>query len=212
MTEETPALKSPEDEIKRLTEDNEQLQAQLDERERALASLHSDLIRSLPAEAVVETIARQQTDALSYHLSKARADNQRLKNELKRLQDLLAQREHKIGELNLRIEELESQPAGNESPEDITELLSKDGMGELVDGIESESRPSMPRELRDLIKFLARHNRVKITDASVMLDLDKPKVKQMVDLLRRKNLVSGGVEMHSTVIASERLLKLSRKL
>ncbi|HHQ44540.1 MAG TPA: hypothetical protein ENN13_00195 [Candidatus Altiarchaeales archaeon] len=198
-----------------------ELEAELVRREQWIASLQEDAVRSMNPEDIIAGIERQQIQSLSYHLMRENRKNIELQAKVREIEKKLGEKEREVNNIKIKLseglEDFDFEVSGKAKKGgqaiDICEIIPEEEVMELfkIDTSKKEKRKA-PDELRELVKFIAKHKNVKIADAAIVLKMDKDRVKKLADCLRAKNLVVGGETLDSTVSATKALLDVAGRL
>lgn len=196
---------------KELEKEIERLEGEILKREQMITNLQSRLSTRVNPEDVAQLISFQQIESLKDHLTRAQRRSweleERLENSRKRNEEL----ERKVNNLQIKVREYESgRFNAHADMMDEAEI----GDGELDDLFELDK--AQPRESRSpgkrLVKLLAKHERMKVADAAVFMEMDKTELLKLAHKLRRKGLVEGGKSDNDVIEATRKLKRLSRRL
>ncbi|MBD3262093.1 MAG: hypothetical protein GF334_10590 [Candidatus Altiarchaeales archaeon] len=191
--------------VAQLEAENKALKVQLQNTEQGLADLQEERIRAVDPRGEIEAISLQQIQALTGHLLRLRQKNQQLLKQIQLAEKAIAEKNRELKA------QKEHQKPKQKTELDLEALFEADDR-ELKKTLFGGGGMKVSLEFKDFISFLSRHKRVKIADAALLLDVDRSRVKKWVDFLRSMDFISGGVEIHSTVVAKPKLNLLLRKL
>ena len=165
--------------------------------ENQLTEWHKRTLDSIQPGPTIDLIMREQINSLTYHLLKSQQRIQELESEL------VKARKELEGMKNIFTPskpgpdkpEAKHEPLAEDSTAgqriSASELLSEEELAELL-GMEKVHEAFKRREsktIKDLIDLLIRLQRVKVVDASILLNVDKGLINVWVEKLKSKNLV-----------------------
>jgi len=202
--------------------------------EKDLAALQDRIIGKLSPEELASTIHAQQLDSLTYHLLKCRQRISELEAELKskdsKLEAELKSKDRELEKARETMESLEDEMDSkrvefeelkegyeSEKPEPAGQRTSAAGMvsdeelDELLESVVSERPRLRPkaskRTFRDFVRLLRRMERIKLFDASLLLDMSQEEVLKWAGKLEGKGYVAVEGGRHDRMlIATKKLL------
>jgi len=198
--------------------------------EEELAAWQKKAIESMPPEQLAETVQAQQMESLSYHLAKSQKVIEDLNQRLIRKDKELAEAVENIKYLESQIEAARKsvERAGAEKRQMAGELARFQEKEHIPRGLAYEAMPSdsdfdsilgvdgggpakpkeNPKTIRDFLQLMKRINRVKLLDATILLDVDAKVVsrwaQQMAD---RGYLTVQGTGDQRILFATDKLLR-----
>jgi len=216
-------------EVDELKQEIKGLEQEVQKREEMIAGLQERLVKKVGPEDVATYLDSQHVDSLRYHLSRERKRSQRLKDKLEQANRELDEKEREINDLKIKLREQEQGKTG--SPEkteeggqpgiqkkgqdfDMGEIVSEEEIDEVLSMRESRKKKhkGISGTARKYIKFLAKHKKIKIPDAALLLKADRRKLAKITKKLRKKKLVKGGEDMKDPVKATRKLMEYARRL
>ena len=191
--------------------------------EKDLAALQDRIIGKLSPEELASTIHAQQLDSLTYHLLKCRQRISELEAELKSkdrelekaretmesLEDEMDSKRVEFEELKEGYESEKPEPAGQRTS--AAGMVSDEELDELLESVVSERPRLRPkaskRTFRDFVRLLRRMERIKLFDASLLLDMSQEEVLKWAGKLEGKGYVAVEGGRHDRMlIATKKLL------
>ncbi|MBD3388607.1 MAG: hypothetical protein GF416_06020 [Candidatus Altiarchaeales archaeon] len=191
--------------------------------EEELSAWHQSAIDRLTPEQLAMTVQAQQMESLTFHLLKCRQQITELQKKLsekerkiesaeakaKALERKLKKRERDFREFKEESASLEGGLGGQRFG--VGGLPSDDELDSLLESTISESHPpkrDKPRNnVKDFIQLIQRMGRIKLYDASLLLDVSQETIVKWAEGLEKKGYVRVEGAREKTLVASDKLLK-----
>jgi chromosome segregation ATPase len=207
--------------------------------EQQLAQWQKSALTGLTPEQLAESAYRQQIETLTYHLIKCREQVDNLGEQLGQLKNAIDDekkgKEQAFTEINNLHKELDIKEQIIEKLKQITELKKQIDMEEskaaaTLPAIPQQmqqpavsyriqqqqlsvgpiTRPKKPKTIRDLLDVMTHIERIKLLDASILLDIDPAEIMSWSLKLQKKGFVviEGTKPEKATLFASDRLRRM----
>jgi chromosome segregation ATPase len=191
--------------------------------EEELSSWHGGVIEKLTPEELASTVHTQQVESLTYHLLKLRQRISQLEAEIKSreddvekahetvesLEDELESKTVELQEVKAHTEPEREQASGQRISAAV--LVSDDEIDELLEDIVSEpKKPKLKaskRTFRDFVRLVRRMERIKLFDASLLLDVGQEVILKWARKLEAKGYVVVEGRGEKRVVATEKMLR-----
>ena len=205
------------------------LEERLKKAEEAIAVMDSELngwhnraLDGISPGEIVGVIHKEQLNSMAYYLFKAQARITELeeelastKRELEKLRNIFRPSKE---EPKKDLSEKEKAPAApveaSKSGQRISagEILSEEEVAGLLgmEEIHEEFKKKESRSIRDFIDLIVRLQRVKVVDASILLNVDKGLMNIWVDKLGKRKLIQVENPKDPIVVCTDGLVKVRR--
>ena len=179
--------------------------------EEELSLWHKQVLDELTPEERAVAVQTQQLEGLTYHLLRSQKALEAKQRELGEKDEKLREALGHITSLEEKIRSLEERNSEAEhSGQDfgVGELPSDKELDFLLHEEKPEDKPKRKRTLRDFLLIMKRMRRIKMLDASILLDVDSKTILQWSTLMSKKGYLrmEGGGE-DRVLIAKDRLLR-----
>jgi len=187
--------------------------------EQELANWHNNAIDRLTPEQLAMAVQAQQVESLTYHLLRCR-------NEIDELKKRVASREKELSDAVNNIKYLEGKL--DEKTQMLDKLIereratvaqetagqrfgagtmpSDDDLDRIIDDSIRPRREEPPRTVRDLVQIMRRMERIKLLDASILLDVDPHIISKWANQLASKGyIVVQGTDDNRVLVARDKL-------
>jgi exonuclease VII large subunit len=207
------------------------VEEELLKREAELDEWYRRSIQDVSPDDLYAIAAGEKMESLTYHLLKYVERVRGLERELSEKEAELGKKDVEIRELRHDLEEairVMEKKAG-----EVEEAVEKPGeveesVGQRIDVAEIPSEKELDgvllevgrtqkyessSEMREFVKLVARVKRLRVTDASILMNLDKKRILEWVELLKKKDFIHiKPVKRDKLLIATDKLLRVSKKL
>jgi chromosome segregation ATPase len=204
-------------------EELEQERERIRKLEEELSFWQDRAIEKLTPEELASTVHAQQLESLTYHLLKCRQAISQLKAEIKskekdveRAHETIESLEDELESKRGELEELRThrEPEGVEGAGQrisAAVLVSDEELDELLESVVSEPKTpklkASKRTFRDFVRLIRRMERIKLFDASLLLDVEQEDIMKWARKLEARGyvVVEGGHE--KMLISTEKMLR-----
>jgi len=186
-----------------------------------LAEWHSRALDQISGEEIISIVQKERVNSLSYDLLKAQNRIAWLEAELARSQKELDEVKNILKpsrDLDQRKKDFkpEAKPVDDSTGQKISasEILSEDELAGLLgmEEIQKELKKKESKTIKDFMDLLIRLRRVKVVDASILLNVDKGLMNVWIDRLKSKNLIRVEGGRDPILTSTDSLVKVRRMM
>ena len=189
--------------------------------ENELAAWHDRALDKLTPEELAQTVQKQQLETLTYNLLKSQQrirelevklrsrdkESARAGENMESLEDELESKTREVAGLEKRIKSMEESPTGQRI--DFASIASEEDLDTLLESAVSEplKKKEPKKTIKDLVHLIRRMERIKLFDASLLLDVSQDEIIEWAEKLKKKGYVTVEGYREKTLVASDKLLK-----
>jgi len=190
----------------------------LEKSEAQLGEWHRRAMDKLSSEDALVLLHSEQLSSLTYHLLKYQNLVSELEVELAIARKELDVDRKILSPSNGAKDKPEKKASVDESNSGqrigATEILSDDELSQFLgmEEVHKELQKKPSKRIRDLIDLIIRLQRVKVVDASILLDVDKGLMNVWVEKLKSKNLIQVDGASDPVLLSTGSLVKLRKMM